>query len=62
MVVMNGEHQLKMWISLTQYVGVRDSLITDTFQNDMTLVIQLTLTISPKSVPVKNNFAKIASV
>ena len=44
-VVLNGEHQLTIWILLMQHIGVEDSLIINTFQNDMTLVIQLTLSI-----------------
>ena len=52
---MNGEDQLNMWISLAQYFRAGNSLIIDTFQNDMTTVIQLTLNILPKSVPVKND-------
>ena len=55
---MNGEDQLNMWISLAQYVRVGNSLIIDTFQNNMTTVIRLTLNILPKSVPVKNDRAK----
>ena len=44
-VVLNGEHQLRMWILQTQPIGLGDSFIINIFQNDMTVVIQLTLII-----------------